>query len=86
MFQSAITSLEYDHFIEVCRESEQDARSLIVKYTNTDQELLHDVIDAIHHGGSWPHIPFNHSESVLQQKIRNGEYRDILSDPSKRSS
>ena len=83
MFQSAITCREYNHFIEVCKESEEEALKLLVRYTNTDQDLLYDVIKSIHHGATMPHIPFNEQECELQEKIIRGEYNDILRDPAK---
>ena len=78
MFQSAITSREYEHFVEVCKRSEEEARALAIKYTNTDQALLHDLIDAIWHDGGIPQTPFFHSESVLQEKISRGDYKKEL--------
>ena len=78
MFQSAITCREYNHFIEVCKESEEEALKLLVKYTNTDQEFLHDHINAIWHGGKLPKCPFNTQECELQEKIMRGDYKKVL--------
>ena len=78
MFQSAITCKEYKHFISVCQESEEEALKLLVRYTNTDQDFLHEVVNAIHHGGTMPRIPFDTQECELQEKIARGEYNDVL--------
>lgn len=78
MFQSAITCREFEHFVSVCKDSEEEALKLVTRYTNTDQDLLHAVIDAIHHGGKFPQTPFTHSECVLQEKIARGDYKEIL--------
>jgi len=78
MFQSAITCREFHHFIEVCKESEQEAKKLAIRYTNTDQDFLHEIIDAIHHGGKMPTTPFTEQECMLQEKIARGDYKEIL--------
>ena len=59
MFQSAITCRDYQKFIDVCKESREEAEKLLCRYTNTDQELLNDVILSIWEGKTMPHIPFN---------------------------
>jgi hypothetical protein len=78
MFQSAITCREFHHFIEVCEASEEEAKKLAIRYTNTDQDFLHEVIDAIHHGGKMPKTPFTEQECILQEKIARGDYKEIL--------
>lgn len=75
MFQSAITCREYEHFIEVARESEEGALKLLCRYTNTDQQLLHDVLDSIRHGGEMPKSPFSHQECELQDAIARGDFK-----------
>ena len=78
MFQSAISCRDFEHFVSVCKESEEEALKILTRYTNTDQDLLREVVNAIHHGGKFPQIPFTHSECEIQDKIASGEYRDIL--------
>lgn len=78
MFQSAISCRDYEKFCTVCAESEEAALQLIVKYTNTDQDLLHAVIDHIHHGGKAPEPPFGHNECELQEAIARGDYRKTM--------
>ena len=78
MFQSAITCRDYQKFIDVCKESREEAEKLLCRYTNTDQELLNDVILSIWEGKTMPHIPFNEGECALQEAIIRGDYRDVL--------
>ena len=78
MFQSAISCREFHTFIEVCKRSEDEARDLMVRYTNTDQDFLREVINAIHHGGKMPQTPFTEQECELQEKIARGDYREVL--------
>ena len=86
MFQSAISCRDYEHFVAVCRESEEEALKLLTRYTNTDQDLLHEVVNAIHHGGIMPHIPFTHSECELQDAIASGDYTEVLKDKAQKQS
>lgn len=78
MFQSAISSRDYDHFVEVCKQSEEQAHQLKIRYTNTDQEFLQEVIDAVWHGGEFPETPFFHNETFLQEQIIQGELKETL--------
>ena len=80
MFQSAITCREYEHFIEVARESEEEALKLLCRYTNTDQQLLHDALDAIRHGAKLPKSPFSHQECELQDAIARGDFKKTFDD------
>ena len=78
MFQSAISSRDYEHFVEVCKRSEEEALELKIKYTNTDQDFLQEVIDFIWHDGTGPQVPFSHKEAVLQERISHGELKEDL--------
>jgi len=78
MFQSAISCREYHNFLALCRESEMKAKEALIRYTNTDQDFLRAVIDAVWHGGKMPHTPFTEQECELQEKIAKGEYKKIL--------
>jgi hypothetical protein len=78
MFQSAITCQEYENFLKVCKKSEEEAIKIMIRYTNTDQDFLRGVIDAIWHDGKLPDMPFMTSECELQQKIRDGSYHDVF--------
>ncbi len=80
MFQSAISCKDYNHFVQVCKESEEKAMNLMIKYTNTTQGLLQETIDAIWHGGKLPDTSFSDSECALQEKIARGEYAKIFKD------
>ena len=75
MFQSAITCREYERFVEVARRSEEEALKLLCRYTNTDQQLLHDVLDAIRHGAKMPKAPFSPQEGNLQDAIARGDFK-----------
>jgi len=83
MFQSAITCKQFEDFVKLCKESKEEALKVCCQYTNTDQDLLREVIEAIHHGGKFPQTPFTHSECEVQNKIMKGYYDEILRDPSK---
>ena len=78
MFQSAITSREYEHFVEVCKRSKEDAIDLMIKYTNTDQAFLQEVIDHIWGDGDYSSAPFSHRETLLQEQISQGKFKNVL--------
>ncbi len=78
MFQSAISCKEYEHFVQVAKESEEEAEKLLVRYTNTTQNMLQEVINHFHHGGKLPETSFAHSECELQDAIARGDYKQIL--------
>ena len=78
MFQSAISCKQYEEFVAICQRSEEEALALVVRYTNTDQDLLHAVVEAIWHGGKMPHPPFGHNECELQDAIAAGKFKKVL--------
>ena len=86
MFQSAITCREYEHFVEVAKESEEEALKLLCRYTNTDQQFLHDVLDEIRHGGRAPKSPFSPLEGELQDAIARGDFRKTFEEAHRKQS
>ena len=80
MFQSNISCKDYEAFVAVAKESESEALKLIIKYTNSTQAMLQEVINYFHHGGSLPQTSFSHSECILQRAIERGDYKEVLSE------
>ena len=80
MFQSAISCKEYSQFVEVARVSEEEAQKILIRYTNTTQNLLQEVINHFHHGGKLPQTSFSTRECELQEAIARGEFKQIFDD------
>ena len=78
MFQSAISCREYEEFVQIAKRSEEEAERVLIRYTNTTQAMLQEVINYFHHDGRLPQTSFSHSECVLQEAIRKGKYKEIL--------
>jgi len=75
MFQSALTCREYQKFITIAKESRQKAIEMLVKYTYTDQMVLHDLLEAVESDSLPPNLTWNEMECRIQDDIIKGKYK-----------